>query len=235
MFGLGKREFRVLEKRLGYRFRRQELLRQALMHRSYRFENEGVEKDNQRLEFLGDAVLGFAMAEFLFKNHRDMDEGVMTSLRSQVTSGKGLARIAHKMELGRFILLGKGEEGSGGRSRASSLEDALESIIGAVYLDGGIKAVNRMFKTVFVPEIESLSGDVWAHNPKGKLQELVQQRWKSGPVYKLVSRDGPAHAASFTTKVVLPDGTEGIGKGASKQASERQAAMQVLKRLEGVV
>ena len=233
MFGLRKRDFAELEKRLGYKFRRQELLRQALMHRSYRFENDGVEKDNQRLEFLGDAVLGLMMADYLFKTYRDMDEGKMTSLRSQITSRKGLARIAGELGLGKFILLGKGEEGSGGRKRASSLEDALESVIGATYLDGGMKAVKRLFKTVFVPEVESLSGDVWEHNPKGKLQEYAQQKWKSGPVYHLVRRDGPAHASRCTTKVVLPDGSEGFGEGQSKQASERQAAIQVLGLLDG--
>lgn len=232
IFRLRKSDYDSLEKRLGYRFRCPELLRQALMHRSYRFETEGVEQDNQRLEFLGDAVLGFVTAAFLFEHHRDMDEGVLTSLRSQVTSGKGLARIARQLGLGAFILLGKGEEESGGRTRSSSLEDALESVIGAAYLDGGVKAVNRLFAAVFVPEIEALSGDVWAHNPKGKLQEYSQQRWKTGPVYELTGREGPAHAASFTSRVVLPDGTEGLGTGSSKQASERQAALQVLNRLK---
>ena len=224
--------YQELERRLGYRFRNRGLLKRALTHRSYRFEEEDCEEDNQRLEFLGDAVLGMLAADYLFEVAKDKAEGTLTSLRSQVTSGKSLAAIARDLGLGDYLLMGKGEEKSGGRTRLSNLEDGLESVIGAVWLDGDAKGCGRVFARVFVPRFEALSGDIWHDNPKGKLQEFAQARWKSSPCYELVSREGPAHAAIFKVVASLPDGTSGEATASSKQMAEALAAAVVLGKLD---
>ena len=155
----------------------------------------------------------------------------MTSLRSRVTSGKALAEVARRIDLGCFLKMGKGEDRSGGRDRASTLEDAMEAIIGAAWLDGGSRATDKIFKTLFVPYIMSLSGDVWADNPKGKLQELVQARWKVSPEYRVIRREGPPHAAVFHVEVKLPDGKTSAGSARSKQAAEADAARRMLQVL----
>jgi len=234
MVGRKKNPYLELEKKIGYAFRRRELLEVALTHRSFRFENAGVSEDNQRLEFLGDAVLGFLTAAFLYDKHDTSDEGVLTSLRSQTASGKALARFAREAGLGEAVRLGMGEERSGGRKRASLLADTLEAIIGAAYLDGGMKGCGKIFRKLLVPRLEELSGDVWEHNPKGKLQEYSQKRWKKSPVYKVVDRAGPAHATLFTVSVRLENGLHAEGHGQSKQEAETRAAQGLLRKLPGM-
>ena len=227
------KEDRELEKKLGYRFRRYAWLLAALTHRSYRYEVSDVDVDNQRLEFLGDAVLGFLVAQYLFERYADRDEGFLTSLRSQAASGKALARIARDIELGRHVRMGKGEEASGGRKRRSTLADTLEALIGAAYQDGGLKAAQKILRTLFVPVLEDLSGDVFAHNQKGRLQEYAQRIWKAGPGYRLLRREGPAHASVFTVEVVLPDGRTALGQGTNKRQAEMRAAAAMLDQLGG--
>lgn len=226
-----KNPYKDLEKGIGYRFRKRSLLEKALTHRSFRFENDGVTDDNQRLEFLGDAVLGLVTAAYVYETFQDRDEGVLTSFRSQTTSGKVLTDLAGNIYLGEYIKMGKGEESSGGRQRPSNLADALEAIIGAAYLDGEMKAVQRIFKKLFMPHVDSLSGDVWANNPKGKLQEYSQCRWKKSPRYRVMRKDGPPHATIFTAEVLLDDGIRGTGRGRNKQDAETQAAINSLKKL----
>jgi ribonuclease-3 len=226
---LRRSPYAKLEKVLGYRFRRTSQLEMALLHRSYRFESPDVNADNQRLEFLGDAVLGFLTAAHLFTLHEEHDEGFLTTLRSQVTSGKALAELAAELGVGEYLKMGKGERGSGGHMRESTLADAMESVLGAVYLDGGVKAAQKVFNKVFVPLIDGLSGDVWEGNPKGKLQEVSQRRWRTGPHYHVVRRAGPAHAAMFTVEVTLPDGRQMRGHARNKQGAEAHAAAQALK------
>lgn len=198
------------------------------MHRSYRFENEGIEVDNQRLEFLGDAVLGFLAAAHLYDTLRDKNEGILTALRSRITSGKALAEVAESLGLGNHLLVGKGEEGSGGRTRPSNLADAMEAVLGAVYLDSGLKGLTKVFKKIFVPLVRELSDDVWEENPKGRLQEYAQARWKKSPVYRMVKTVGPAHAAVFTVEVRINGKVWGTGIGRSKQDAERRAALAAL-------
>ena len=226
-----KNPYKDLEKKLGYGFRKRNLIESALMHRSFRFENNDITVDNQRLEFLGDALLGFLTAAHLYKKFQDRDEGILTSLRSRITSGKALAELAARISLGEYIKMGKGEESSGGRTRSSNLADTLESVVGSVYLDGGMKAVQKVFVKLFVPQLNSLSDDIWAENPKGKLQEYSQRRWKKSPQYLLVHKDGPPHATVFTVEVVLGDDLRGVGKGCNKQDAEMHAATDVLNRL----
>ncbi len=230
IIGRKKNPYRDLEKKIGYKFRKTSLLDMALTHRSYRFENDDVDRDNQRLEFLGDAALAFATAAYLYKKMDDIDEGAMTSFRSQITSGKALSKIAKDLDLGRFVKVGRGEEKAGGRTRLSTLEDALESVVGAVYLDGGIKAVEKIFKRVFVPIIENLSLDVWADNPKGKLQEISQRKWRKGPLYRIAAKKGPPHAVVFTVEVLLNGKVAGVGKGPNKQTAEAHAAKNALRK-----
>lgn len=230
LLSLGRRRspFKELEKKIGYDFRKTALLETALMHRSYRFENQGISADNQRMEFLGDAVLGFVAAAHLYGKYEAGDEGDLTSFRSQLTNGQALAEIARSADIGTHIKMGKGEEHSGGRRRESNLADALEAIIGAAFLDGGLKAVQKIFDHLFVSVLDRLSGDVWAGNPKGKLQEYCQRKWKCSPHYRIINKEGPAHATVFTVEVAIGDGLIGIGKGRNKQDAESRAASEVL-------
>lgn len=224
--------YRGLEKSIGYRFKDKTLLATALLHRSYRFETPKHNRDNQRLEFLGDAVLGMATAAYLFNTYTDKPEGDMTALRSRVTSGRALAKIARDIDLGDFLKMGKGEEQSGGRKRASNLADALEAVIGAAWLDGGIRATDKLFKVLFQPRINALSGNVWEGNPKGQLQEYTQAHWKASPQYRVIGTDGPPHAAIFDVEVLLPNGATATGKAGSKQAAQAAAARAALSELD---
>ena len=231
MIGFRKHPYANLEKTIGYSFKKRKLLEMALVHRSYRFENDNVINDNQRLEFLGDAVLGFITAFYFYKKFPDREEGGLTTLRSQLTSGKALAKLAADIHLGEYIKMGKGEKKAGGERRSSNLEDAIESLIGSVYLDGGLKAVQKIFKKIFIPLSNSLSDDMWADNPKGKLQEYSQKRWRGSPQYMIIHKHGPAHAIIFTVEARLNNGVKGTGSGANKREAEVQAAINVLKRL----
>jgi len=224
--------YRALEKSIGYAFRKRKLLETALTHRSFRFENQDVEADNQRLEFLGDAVLGFLTAAYLYRRFGEYHEGHLTTFRSQTNSGRALAKLARSIDLGEHLRMGKGEERSGGRKRPSTLADAFEAVLGAVYLDGGIRGAEKMFKKLLVPLLKALSEDTWADNPKGKLQELSQRRWKAAPRYEVVKRDGPPHASIFTVAVLIGGKRRGRGRGKNKQDAEARAAADALKKLE---
>ena len=227
---LRRSEYCDLEKNLGYRFRKKKIIDEALTHRSYRFEHEDVEFDNQRMEFLGDAMLGAVIAAYMYEKFQDRPEGALTSFRSQIASGKTLGHIGKSLDIGKYLKIGKGEEASGGRKRTSNLADALEAVIGAAYLDGGLKAVEKIYKKVFLPYAENINGDIWADNPKGKLQEHCQRYWKQSPIYRIVSTKGPPHAMIFTVEVEIPDGQTALGGGRSKREAEIYAAMAILEK-----
>ncbi len=232
MLSIGRKNpYRELERELGYRFRDRSLLEQALVHPSYRYETDGVDADNQRLEFLGDAVLGMLTAAYLYEAHPDKPEGDLTSLRSQVTSGRALAAIGAQMGLGEYLKIGRGEERSGGRTRASNLTDAVEALIGAAWRDGGMKAAEKVIRRLVLPAVAGLESDGAAANPKGRLQELAQARWKQSPVYTLTATEGPAHEACFTVEVRLPDGGCWTGQGQGKRAAETAAARVALENM----
>lgn len=224
--------YKELEWTIGYRFRDKALLEMAVTHPSYRFESEGVEYDNQRLEFLGDAVLDLLLAESLYDALPSEAEGALTSARSRLASGRALAKHARRVGLGTFLRMGRGEEASGGRSRASSLADALEALIGAAYLDKGLKGARKLFECVFAPDWSVLAGDRLSDNPKGKLQEYAQAKWKRGPVYSVLKTEGPAHARVFSVAVRLPDGRKAQGTSGSKREAETLAAAAILKSLD---
>jgi len=217
-----------LEKVLGYRFRRRRNLEMALTHRSFRYEAAEVTVDNQRLEFLGDAVLGLVTGSHLYEEYEDFQEGDLTRIRSRLTNTKTLAEIAGRLGLGQYLHLGRGEEQTGGRDRPSTLSDALEAVLGGVYLDGGIKAVHKVFKKVFLPEVQLAVIDHHLDNPKGDLQELSQRRWKSSPRYRIVREEGPPHSKTFTVEVIVNGEVVGTGCGMNKRDAEMEAARQAL-------
>ncbi len=233
IFKIGKNPYRQLEKKLGYAFRRRRRLVTALSHPSYRFETDEVQDDNQRLEYLGDAALGLVVGHFLFEKYPDLQEGALTTLRSRYTSGEALAQVGHAIGLGEFLLLGKGERMSGGHRRDSNVLDAMEAILGAAYLDGGLKAVARIFKKVVLPAISIDPHDFWADNPKGQLQALAQKRWKTGPKYEVVDRHGPSHAIQFRVRASIGRHASAIGEGPNKREAERHAAARLLADLDG--
>lgn len=232
MWKIRKNPYRPLEKRIGYTFHNKDLLATALMHRSFRYESADIRNDNQRLEFLGDSALGLVASDYLFRLYPDIEEGPLTCLRSRLTSGKALAHIGASIDLGADIKLGKGEKASGGHQRDSNITDAMEAILGAAYLDGDLKAVRKIFQTLFVAQIAIHPDDNWGDNPKGHLQVLAQQRWKTNPNYRLVKQEGPAHARVFTVEVAIAGKVSGVGQGSCKRDAQQAAARQALHEMQ---
>lgn len=223
--------WRALERALGYRFRRRELLEEALVHPSYRHETKDVAFDNQRLEFLGDAALGLAVAAQLYARYPDMAEGELTRLRSVLTQRQTLASVAQKLDLGAWLKLGRGEQLSGGAQKASNLADAFEAILGAAYLDGRLKAVQGILDQCLSSMVDCLPRLAAADNAKGALQEHCQQAHRQNPQYVMIGEEGPPHARRYTVEVRLGDKSLGVGVGSNKRAAEQEAAEQAMERL----
>ena len=220
---------RELETAIGYSFRNTALLENALTHSSYaneRFHNSLM--SNERLEFLGDSILGMMVADHLYRNFADRPEGELTRMRADMVCEKSLAVIANKLELGRFLRLGHGEEQGGGRERPSILADAVESVIAACYLDGGYEAALGFVKTFVLSDIPVVK----FHNVDYKtvLQEKVQQKRNQVLSYHLVGEEGPDHDKRFLTEVRLNGAPLGIGSGSSKKRSEQDAARIALEK-----
>ena len=218
-----------LEKKLGYTFHNKELLRQALTHSS--FANERLPgKDNERLEFLGDSVLGFITAEYLFKTLRKTPEGELTKLRANAVCERALAGFARELDLGGYLLLGKGEQNTGGADRPSILSDAFESVIAAIYLDGGMEEARR-FVLRFITNIAT---DVSAATDyKTLLQEVIQKNPDEHLSYVLAAEAGPDHDKTFTVEVYMNSNCNATGEGHSKKKAEQAAAKEAL-RLMGI-
>ena len=233
MFSLLKpHPLRELEKRVGYRFKDRALLLAALTHPSYSFEHAEDRQDNQRLEYLGDAVLGLLAAQFVFEHHADADEGRLTVLRSHVASGKSLAATARAVGLGAYLRMGKGEERGGGRDRDGMLADSLEAIFGAAWIDGGLRASNKLFVKLIASRLDGAPPAGRSDNPKGELQELAQQEYQCAPRYERLAVEGPAHAPSYRAKVSV-QGHAATGEGPTRRAAEAAAAVQLLAKLRG--
>ena len=219
-----------LEKAIGYRFRDITLLQNALAHSSYaneRWHNSLM--SNERLEFLGDSILGMTVADYLYRNFPDRPEGELTRMRADMVCEKTLAAVANQIGLGRHLLLGHGEEQGGGRSRESILADAVESIIAACYLDGGFESAGafiRSFILCHVPVKQLQNVDY-----KTKLQELVQRKKNQVLTYALVGESGPDHDKSFLVEVSLNGSVVGQGSGRSKKRAEQDAARAAIERL----
>lgn len=219
----------ILQPVLGHHFADLSLLRTALTHGSVSYEGQQGQADNQRLEFLGDAVLQLALSEMLYRRLAQAHEGILTQLRAQLVSAKGLARVARRLQLGGFLIMGRGEEANGGRERDSNLADALEAIAGAVYLDAGMDAVQAFVRRHFLTDLEALGGNPNEQNPKGQLQELLQAVGPQAPTYQVIGESGPDHAKSFETLVQWNGHSLGRGLGRSKKEAEVEAARQALR------
>ena len=215
----------TLEKKLGYAFRDPALLQAALYHSSYANEHRGAHiASNERLEFLGDAVLGFVTAEHLYKKHPDLPEGDLTRIRAALVCEESLHEVAQTLSLGDHLCLGKGEEQGGGRRRPSILADATESVFAAVFLDGGIEAARELIHRVLLDKEREELVEERRRDYKTELQELVQRRSNQMLQYELVSASGPDHAKVFTSRVLLNGHPIGKGQGHSKKEAEQAAA-----------
>jgi ribonuclease-3 len=216
-----------LQQRLGYQFRDLALLRLAMTHPSAMNEQK-LDDDNQRLEFLGDAALGLAAAEHGYLQHTGLPEGKLTSMRSAAANAAALAAIAREVNIGHHLILGVGEESSGGRDKDKNLADALEAVMGAAYLDGGMDAVRAIFKSLFTGRLDSYVSSGGDDNPKGTLQEWAQQHGLPCPAYRVLNEEGPAHEKFFTIEAQIGEGERVTGTGKSKRSAESEAARRLL-------
>ncbi len=219
-----KVDLRAFEKRAGVRFHSLNLLNQAFSHRSFANESTGTIENNERLEFLGDSVLGLVVAEYLYETLSDRPEGDLARIKSYVVSEESLAEIAHELGVERFVLVGKGEESSGGRQKKAILADVLEAIIGALFLDSGFRAARTFVLRWIRPQIETVLQNKHRKDYKTLLQEFVQKQYKSYPRYHLEKRTGPDHDRTFWMNVSVNDKTFGPGKGKNKKEAEQSAA-----------
>ena len=224
----------ALQAILDVNFKDEALLQQALVHRSYLNENSVLHLvSNERLEFLGDAVLGFVVASELYSRFPDFSEGELTKLRSALVRGETLSRIALSLQLGDYLYLGRGEEDSGGRSRSRNLSCTLEAVIGAVFLDQGLDVAKGFILKLLGSELDGVVEDKFAADYKSRLQQIIQSERKITPVYRTIEEMGPDHAKVFTVEVLAGDTILGQGCGRSKRAAEMDAARQALESLTG--
>lgn len=220
-----------MEKKLGYEFKNKALLFNALTHKSYVKKGE-ITLNNERLEFLGDSVLGFAVAEYLYKNYRELPEGELTKVRSMVVCEPSLYKVAKKIGLGESLYMGKGEEQSDGRDRPSILSDAMEAVFAAVFLDGGIEIAKEVILGLLKEEIVLAIRDRDVKDYKTVLQELVQREFAEAPKYVLIKEEGPDHNKMFTSAVSLKGKMLGEGTGKTKKEAEKEAAKTALIKLK---
>ncbi len=221
---------KTLEEKLGYTFRDPKLLENALTHSSYANENRAKgSESNERLEFLGDSVLGMVVAEYLFRTRTNWPEGELTRFRASLVCEENLVNVAHELDLGSYLLLGKGEEAGGGRTRNSIIADAVEALLAAVYLDGGISQARRLIQIYILNRIGTR--DAANQDYKTALQELVQR--KNGEVlsYHLTGSSGPDHAKTFFVEVQLNGAPIGQGQGHSKKEAEQMSAKAAIRFL----
>ena len=223
-----------LEKKLNYTFRDRKLLSEALSHSSYANEHRSAGlKSNERLEFLGDSVLGFVTAEFLFTQHPDLPEGDLTRIRAALVCEQSLYEVARKLELGKYLKLGRGEEAGGGRERTSILADATEAVFAAVYLDGGIGAASQLIHRVLLDAEKEEAVEERRKDYKTALQELIQRTPGRTITYQLVEETGPDHCRVFVMEVSVDGQVSGRGEGRSKKEAGQAAAKAALKLLGG--
>lgn len=224
---------RELEKKLNYTFRNPALLEEALSHSSYANEHRGAGlHSNERLEFLGDSVLGFVTAEFLFVRHPDLPEGDLTRIRAALVCEQSLYEVAGKLDLGRHLKLGRGEEAGGGRERMSILADAVEAVFAAVYLDGGIAAASQLIHRVLLDAEREADVEERRRDYKTALQEQVQRKAGQELTYCMIGEQGPDHAKIFSAEVRLNGVPVGSGSGRSKKEAEQSAAKAALAALK---
>lgn len=215
---------REIETRLGYSFENLDLLREALVHSSYRNENGDIEYDNERLEFLGDSVVGSVIAHLLCEHFPQASEGVLTRYKAQLVSEVGLSRIAEELGIGHFLWLGRGEERSGGRQKASILANAVESLIGAIYLDAGYEAARSVVARLWTNAVDDLGTKKKSFDYKTHAQELTQERFRLVPEYTIDGEEGPDHDKWFFASMRVGGNLVAQGKGRSKKDAHQDAA-----------
>jgi ribonuclease-3 len=219
-----RRELSLFEKQAGIHFKNIALLNLAFSHRSFANESHEDVDNNERLEFLGDSVLGLVVADWLFVNLPDLDEGDFSRIKSFVVSEESLAEIAKTLRVDNFILIGKGEEFSGGRGKKALLADCMEAIFGAYFLDSGFKAATDLIQRLLVPQIHTVLENKHRKDYKTLLQEFVQKRYKTYPKYQVVKKTGPEHDNTFYVEVIIQKKSFGPGSGNNKKEGEQAAA-----------
>ncbi len=220
-------DFSEFEKKIGYSFKNKELLHEALSHSSYANEQKKGRNSNERLEFLGDSVLSIVVSEHLFTHFKHLPEGELTKIRASLVCEKALFEFAKKIDLGRHILIGKGEEHSGGRERPSIVSDAFEAVIAAIYLDGGMDAAKK-YILGFIPKDLDKNSSKALHDYKTVLQEIIQRNPEEKVEYVLKDQTGPDHDRKFVVQVCLNSNVIGQGEGHSKKQAEQLAAKEAL-------
>jgi ribonuclease III len=225
------RELEEFQNRIGYRFQEPLLLHRALTHKSYIDEEGERVRNNEQMEFLGDAVIDLIIRDYSLKRFPDRSEGELSKMRSAVASETTLSHIARRMEVGKYILMGKGEESSGGRKKRSLLTNAFEAVAAAVYLDGGFERSYHVILSFLRQDIERLSLAAHHDDYKSALQEYTQSRLGSVPHYRVVSEEGPDHKKTFLVELTIGGRSLGSGRGRSKKVAEQKAAREALDRL----
>jgi ribonuclease-3 len=220
------------QKNLGISFHHESLLEQAFVHSSYSNENPDFAwPSNERLEFLGDAILNFIVTEELYQEFSKLPEGELTEIRASLVCRDTLADLASSLKLGDWLLLGRGEEANGGRTKTSNLANALEALIGALYLDQGLAKSRRFILRQLKPELEKIKAGKTTSNYKALVQELIQGQKRPTPVYRLVEATGPDHSKQFTAEILVDGEALGRGTGKSKKVAESQAARAAWEKL----
>ncbi|MCD4786418.1 MAG: ribonuclease III [Candidatus Eremiobacteraeota bacterium] len=220
-----------VQNKLNIHFEDQELLFRSLVHDSFVYENDETVRSNERLEFLGDSILGMVISHLLYENYRNWDEGEMALFKSHLVSAESLAKCARKINLGNYLFLGKGEDASGGRKRESILSDALEALLGAIYLDIGFEKVREFIIEIFG---DNLDVETPIKDYKSHLQELSQKRFKSLPRYNIIEESGPPHKKIFKVRVMMENNCKGEGEGTSKKDAEQKAARNLLDNIDKI-
>ncbi|HLF86671.1 MAG TPA: ribonuclease III [Nitrospiria bacterium] len=227
------RRLPLLEEILSYKFRNMDLLIEAITHKSFLNELKSKKrKDNERLEFLGDAVLDLVMSEYLIGYHVDLPEGELSKMKARIVSKPTLSRVATRLQIGNYLLLGKGEEHTHGRNKSSLLADSLEAIIAAIYLDGGLEAAKEFLLDKFEEEMKELFKPELSFDYKTELQEICQQDFETLPSYSITGEHGPDHQKVFEVELTIKDRLFGRGSGKSKKEAEQMAAKEALERLK---
>jgi ribonuclease-3 len=221
-----------LSKKLGVEFNDISLLKRALTHRSYLNENRDVDKNNERLEFLGDAVLELIVSDFLYKKYPDRPEGELTSFRSAIVRTESLADASRELNYGKYLRMAKGEAESGGRDKDYLLANTFEAVLGAIYIDQGYVKCKNLVKRVLIPKIDNIVKNRLDIDSKTKIQELMQEKFKQTPIYEVVNEHGPDHDKEFVVVVKVGKKIIGKGKGSSKQRAEEAAAQEGLKFIQ---
>jgi ribonuclease-3 len=224
--------FANLEEKLGFKFKNKDLLKSAFIHRSYLNEHpEETLPHNERLEFLGDSVLGFVVSEHLFEKYPNHPEGDLTNFRSSLVNARTLSEVSSNLDLGSFLFLSKGEEATGGRQRQYILANTFEALLGAIYLDSGIENAKKLIEAELLPKLSNIINKKLYKDFKSNFQEIAQEKRNITPTYKVISEEGPDHNRTFTVGVFLNEELVAQGSGKSKQTAEQEAASNAIAKL----